>query len=138
MNAEGKYINIDEPRYDQSTYAGRAKHFFATTNPLNCLASDAQLDEAKKIVDDYRARRLPADYDVERLWAAKELVDSAFHPQTGEKLFLPGRMSFQVPGNMTITGCMLTFYRCVVFSRYKNHFILCFVHMNGTLPQFPS
>lgn len=48
-------INIESPRYDQNTFEGRAKHFFITTNPLNVLASDAELDSAKAIVDSYRA-----------------------------------------------------------------------------------
>lgn len=116
-------LNIDSPRYDQSTFEGRAKHFFATTNPLNILASDDELNRAKQIVESYRAGTEDKNLTEEEIWKAKELYDSAFHCQTGEKLFVMGRMSFQVPGNMTITGCMMTFYRstpAVIFWQTAN------------------
>ncbi|XP_039490112.1 sideroflexin-1-3 isoform X2 [Drosophila santomea] len=48
-------VNIDEPKYDQNSYLGRAKHFFLLTNPLNVLASDSKLEEARQIVLRYRA-----------------------------------------------------------------------------------
>lgn len=115
-------VNLDAPRWDQSTYLGRAKHFFVTTNPLNVLASDEELDAAKQTVADYRAGKLH-DMSDDEIWQAKQLVDSAFHPDTGEKNFILGRMAFQVPGNMVITGCMMTFYRstpAVVFWQFMN------------------
>jgi tricarboxylate carrier len=116
-------LNIESPRYDQNTFEGRAKHFFITTNPLNVLKTDKELDDAKKIVDDYRAGKEDPALTDEQIWEAKQLYDSAFHCQTGEKLFLPGRMSFQVPGNMCITGCMMTFYKstpAVIFWQFAN------------------
>jgi tricarboxylate carrier len=123
LSAMAKRLDLDSPRYDQSTYEGRVKHFFSTTNPLNVLASDAQLEQAKKIVLDYKAGKEDGKLSEDQIWEAKELYDSAYHPQTGEKLFLPGRMSFQVPGNMSITGCMLTFYKspaAVIFWQTAN------------------
>jgi len=120
--SEQPRVNLDQPRYDQRTYWGRARHFFTTTNPLNLLASDLNLDEAKSTVEKYKkgeADNLTED----EIWAAKNLVDSAFHPDTGEKMFLPGRMSAQVPFNMMITGCMMTFYKttpAVVFWQWVN------------------
>ena len=76
----------------------------------------------------------------DEIWAAQHLVNSAYHPETGErqliifnvvililvsgeKMFLPGRLSAQVPINMTITGCMMTFYKstpAVIFWHWVN------------------
>ena len=85
-----KRLDLESPRYDQSTFDGRAKHFFATTNPLNVLASDSDLEKAKIIVESYRKGTEDKNLSEDEIWKAKELYDSAFHPQTGEKLFLPG------------------------------------------------
>jgi len=122
-DADSTKIDIENPRYDQSTFTGRAKHFFITTNPQNILASDEALDKAKEIVDAYRNGNADKALTEDEIWAAKQLYDSAFHCQTGEKLFILGRMSFQVPGNMLITGCMMTFYKsipAVVFWQFAN------------------
>ncbi|ENN81932.1 hypothetical protein YQE_01643, partial [Dendroctonus ponderosae] len=119
-----KEINLDEPRYDQEFYMGRAKHFFQTTNPLNLFVSSRKLDEAKCLIHSYKCgEKLPSGTSEEDLWRAKTLYDSAFHPDTGEKMVLIGRMSAQVPMNMLITGGMITFYKtapAVVFWQWLN------------------
>lgn len=50
-------IRCVQPRWDQGTFDGRAKHFLTTTNPMNALASDEELEKAKELVTLYRYRR---------------------------------------------------------------------------------
>lgn len=63
------------------------------------LASQSQLLSAKKLVEDYSTGKVD-EPDQEKLWKAKQLVDSTFHSDTGEKIFLPFRMSSFVPTNV--------------------------------------
>ncbi|KAI8826213.1 Tricarboxylate/iron carrier [Fimicolochytrium jonesii] len=114
-------IDLDQPRYDQSTYSGRLRHFSEVTNPLNLLATSAQQDAAKQLVADYKAGKV--DADPEALWKAKTLVDSTFHPDTGEKIILPFRMASFVPTNVAIVAGMLMpnpSIRSIVFWQWVN------------------
>lgn len=114
--------DLSKPKYEQSTYLNRARHFFLLTNPLNVFTSESQLERARDIVQRHRDGADTGHSD-EELWRAKYLYDSAYHPDTGEKMFVLGRMSAQVPMNTLITGCMVTFYRstpAVVFWQWFN------------------
>ncbi|CAG8469648.1 13249_t:CDS:2, partial [Ambispora leptoticha] len=68
---------------------------------------DLCLDDAKKLINDYQTGKIMAGVDPEKLWRAKKIVESTIHPDTGEAVFLPFRMSCFVPTNLVIVAGML-------------------------------
>ena len=92
-------------RYDQTTYTGRLRRFKELTNPLLLFVGDDELSKARSLLAAYnKGDRSASDAD---LWNAKRIEDAIIHPITGEKMFLPGRMSAFVPVNTPVTVGML-------------------------------
>lgn len=116
-------IDITKPLWDQSTFIGRFRHFAFISNPLLSLASEKDLYEAKDLYLKYKAGTEPSDTKMDQVIRAKQLYESAFHPDSGELQNVFGRMSFQMPGGCLITGAMLQWYRtatAVVFWQWVN------------------
>lgn len=116
-------LNLDQPRWDQRTFYGRLQHFFNITDPRTAFCSEKELDDAKDLITKYKKGEEPAGTTEAQLWRAQKLYMSAFHPDTGDKQNVIGRMSFQVPGGMILTGAMLQFYKspaAVVFWQWVN------------------
>ncbi|XP_063674326.1 sideroflexin-1-like [Bolinopsis microptera] len=104
-------VDITKSRWGDLTFYTRFRHFFKLTDPTNCLKGNKKLDEAQDIVKQYKSDGTMPVGGVEALWSAKYLYESAFHPETGDKQNVIGRMSFQVPGGMVITGILMAFYK---------------------------
>ncbi|OTA60013.1 sideroflexin-5 [Hypoxylon sp. EC38] len=100
------YRELPESQYDLSTYWGRVKQTATITDPRTLLAGKRGLEEAKKLVIAYKQGEIK-DMTPE-LWKAKKIVDSTLHPDTGEPVLLPFRMSCFALSNLVVTAGMLT------------------------------
>jgi len=96
-------------RYDFTTYWGRTRYFLSIFNPFLLLTSDKQLNDATSLLDQFKRGEINNQdpHTNEKLWEAKKIRDAIIHPQTGEKIFAPFRMSGFVPMNLPIAAGML-------------------------------
>ncbi|KAF2843569.1 Tricarboxylate/iron carrier [Patellaria atrata CBS 101060] len=100
--------NRDLPasQYDLSTYWGRVRHSADLSDPRTLFTSSAGLEHAKQLVSAYKQGQI-RDMTPE-LWKSKKIIDSTLHPDTGEPVFLPFRMSCFAISNLVVTAGMLT------------------------------
>lgn len=95
-------FSFDKPFYDLTTYAGRFKSVWASTNPILFLKTSQQIMDAQKSLQDYKAMEKSAKERGEYLMLSKgdianiksydSLVRSAVHPDTGN--IIPRFMRF--------------------------------------------
>ena len=72
------------------------------------LTSDEELARCQaRIAEFKKLGRLPDGVDDEAMWEAQRTVNAIIHGPTGEKMFLPGRMSMFVPMNVPATAGMI-------------------------------
>ena len=100
-------FSLDKPRYDQSTWIGRTKHFFTTTNPIYLFTSESQLKESLLKLQRFKdGRPLPGVTD-EDLWKARTMRDAIVHPDTQLPIPAAFRVCAFVPANIPICAGML-------------------------------
>ncbi|KAK2039924.1 tricarboxylate carrier [Colletotrichum somersetense] len=92
-------------QHDLSTYWGRVRHNMGLTDPSTLLVGSTGLEQAKALLTDYKQGKITSM--TPELWKAKKVVDSTLHPDTGEPVLLPFRMSAFVLSNLVVTAGML-------------------------------
>ncbi|KAI5805406.1 Tricarboxylate/iron carrier [Peziza echinospora] len=93
-------------QYNLDTYYGRVRHSLDLCDPRTLFTTSAQLSSYVSLISQYK-NGIVTEITPE-VWAAKKVVDATLHPDTGEKVLLPFRMSAFVFSNLVVTAGMLT------------------------------
>ncbi|ORZ35516.1 Tricarboxylate/iron carrier [Catenaria anguillulae PL171] len=134
------FPDLSKSRFDQSSYLGRVRHFIEITDPRTLFSSEAQLQRAKQLMDDFKRCIIHDNVSVSEYWKAKKLCEATFHADTGEKVFLPFRMSCFVPTNMFVLFGMLNSsptFAGIVFWQWLNQSVnvaVNYANANKTTP----
>jgi tricarboxylate carrier len=100
-------------RYDQSTFIGRFCKMILACDPRLLLYSEAETRSAKEMVENYKnlLQNLPEGMTTgdmnHALWEAQRISSASLHPDTGEVIPAPFRMSGYVPFNGPICVSMV-------------------------------
>ncbi|XP_063963552.1 sideroflexin-5-like [Lytechinus pictus] len=101
-------FHLSKPRFDQSTFLGRYRHFLDIIDPRTLFVSKKKLNDSIELLAAYKKGSLPDGVTNKQLWEAQKIKQAIIHPDTGEKVFMPFRMSGFVPfGSPIVVGLLL-------------------------------
>eukprot|EP00742_Colponemidia_sp_Colp-10_P003478 GILJ01003705.1.p1 GENE.GILJ01003705.1~~GILJ01003705.1.p1 ORF type:complete len:316 (-),score=36.38 GILJ01003705.1:59-1006(-) len=123
---------------DEGTYWGRVRRTAAMLDMTKAFISDNQLENALSIVK----RRREGDMTITetQFQEAMRIKEAVIHPDTGEKIRLPLRVSCIIPANMVLDCCMIqarTFGQTVLAQWLNQSYNAChyFANKNASNPQ---
>ncbi|XP_033966772.1 sideroflexin-5a isoform X2 [Pseudochaenichthys georgianus] len=97
-----------KPRFDQNTFSGRFRHFLDVIDPSTLFVSERRLQECVELLDRFKQGTLPPGVTDAQLWQAQKIKQAIIHPDTGEKILMPFRMSGFIPfGTPVVVGLLL-------------------------------
>jgi len=97
-------------RYDQSTFGGRFARMLLACDPSLLLCGEHAVRDARQRLLEFEDQKsLPSAVACQSrmLWESKRIVESALHPDTGQVIPRPFRMSGYVPFNGPICVSMV-------------------------------
>ncbi|RPA76376.1 Tricarboxylate/iron carrier [Ascobolus immersus RN42] len=97
--------DLPPSQYDLTTYPGRVAHAANLCDPRTLFTSDSKLKYYATLISQYK--NTPTAPLTPEVWTAKKTLDATLHPDTGEKVLLPCRMSSFIFTNLIITAGML-------------------------------
>jgi sideroflexin-5 len=87
-------FSLTKSRFDQSTFLGRFYHNLDLVDPRTLLVTKEGLKREQELLEAYKKLgKLPAGKTDDDLWWAKKVRDSMVHPDSGEVIPRPFRMS---------------------------------------------
>ncbi|KAK9534235.1 hypothetical protein VZT92_009293 [Zoarces viviparus] len=97
-----------KPRFDQNTFFGRFRHFLDVIDPSTLFVTEKRLQESVELLDRFKQGTQPPGVTDAQLWRAQKIKQAIIHPDTGEKVLMPFRMSGFIPfGTPVVVGLLL-------------------------------
>lgn len=110
---DGKPFSPHGERFDQSTFIGRYKKMISIFDPATLLYTKTQIMDYSNLLKRFnenqistQAGTLDKNMNIS-LWRARKIKESAVHPDTGEIIPRPFRMSGYVPYGSPISVGMI-------------------------------
>lgn len=98
---------LGKSRFNLDTYKGRYNQNMDIIDPRTLFVSNDRLNESVKLLADFKNGTLGPVVTNQQLWEAQKITQSTLHPDTGEKIPMPFRMSGYVPFNSPILAGLL-------------------------------